>query len=229
MRRAASFLDVEITMTVDSLLQQAVLAELNWEPSVASAHIGVTANAGVITLTGHVDSYSQKHAAETAALRVRNVRAVAEELEVRLPVNITRGDDEIAAAAIERLAWDSAIPKDTIKVTVAAGWLTLTGEAEWNFQRSAAEDDVRRLFGVVAVSNDITIKPNAAASNISDNIMHALHRSWFFDPSTIDVRDEDGTVRLTGTVHSQHDRRIAAETAWAAAGTIAVENDIVVV
>ncbi len=227
-------LKMEIAMTLDSQLQQAVLAEMNWDPSVTAAHIGVTANAGVITLTGHIDSYSQKHAAETAALRVKGVRAVAEELEVRLPVETIRGDDEIAAAAIERLAWDNAIPADTIKVTVAGGWLTLTGEADWHFQKDAAEQDVRRLFGVVAVSNQITIRPGedaagVKAGSISDDIMHALHRSWFFDPKTITVRAEGGRVRLTGTVHSQHDRRLAAETAWAASGTTDVVNDIALI
>jgi osmotically-inducible protein OsmY len=221
-------------MTLDSQLRQAVLAEMNWDPSITAAHIGVAANGGVITLTGHVDSYSQKHAAEIAALRVKDVRAVAEELEVRLPVETIRGDDAIAAAAIERLAWDTAIPPDSIKVTVAGGWLTLTGEADWHFQKDAAEQDVRRLFGVVAVSNQITIRPAADATdvdagNISDDIMHALHRSWFFDPKTIRVHAKGGRVRLTGTVRSQHDRQIAAETAWAAAGTTDVVNDVVLV
>lgn len=213
----------------DNALQEAVLAELCWDPSVTAAHIGVTANAGVVTLTGHVGSYAEKGAAETAVRRVRGVKAVAEEIEVRLTFETKRKDDEIAAAAIDRLAWDVSIPEDSIQVKVQGGWLTLTGEVEWHYQREAAEQDVRRLFGVVGVSNQISIKPRVDVENISDDIMHAMHRSWFFDPQTITVSADGGKVRLNGTVSSPHDRQVAAATAWAAPGVTKVENEIVVV
>ena len=162
-----------------------MLEELNWEPSVIAAHIGVAANAGVVTLTGHVESFAQKHAAETAVRRVKGVKAVAEEIEVRLPYETKRSDEEIAGAAIGRFEWDVAILRDTIKVTVDRGWVTLTGEVDWHYQKDAASMDVRSLFGVTGVSNQITIKPRVDAANLSDNIMHALHRSWFFDPATM--------------------------------------------
>jgi osmotically-inducible protein OsmY len=216
-------------MSHDSQLQEAVLSELAWEPSVTAAHIGVTANAGVVSLTGHVESFVEKHAAERAARRVRGVKAVAEEIEVRLPFEAKRGDDDIAAAAIERLAWDVSVPPDAITVNVEKGWLTLTGQVDWNYQKEAAEFDVRSLFGVVGASNEITIKPKINVSNLSDDITHALHRSVFFDPKTVSVSAQGGKVRLTGTVHSWHDRQVAASTAWGAPGTTAVENDISVI
>src|ERR1700677_2606798 len=111
-------------MYTDNQLQKAVLEELRWEPRVTAAHIGVTAKAGVVALTGHVGSYVEKHAAETAASRVKGVKAVAEEIEVKLPFEVKRGDEEIAAAAADRLAWDVAIPNDSVKVKVEKGWVT---------------------------------------------------------------------------------------------------------
>jgi osmotically-inducible protein OsmY len=215
-------------MPNDNRLQQAVLEELNWEPSVTAAHIGVTANAGVVTLTGHVESFAQKHAAEVAVRRVKGVKAIAGEIEVRLPYETKRSDEEIAGAAIGRFEWDVSIPRDTVKVTVDKGWITLTGEVDWYYQKDSASVDVRTLFGVTGVSNQITIKPTVNTLNISDDIMHALGRSWFFDPKTISVSAQGGKVRLTGTVSSWHDRQIAATTAWAAPGATAVENDIAV-
>lgn len=216
-------------MSHDSQLQQAVLAEFSWEPSIDAAHIGVTAKEGVVTLTGRVESFASKHAAETAARRVKGVLAVAEEIEVRLPVETKRDDEAIAAAAIERLAWDVSVPPNAVQIKVEKGWITLTGKVEWNFQKEAAADDIRRLLGVVGVSNQIAIKPRVNTANLSDDIMHALHRSWFFDPKLVRVSAEGGKIRLTGTVHSPHDRQIAAATAWAAPGATSVENDIVIV
>jgi osmotically-inducible protein OsmY len=216
-------------MPNDNRLQQAVLDELSWEPSVTAAHIGVAANSGVVTLTGHVESFAQKHAAEAAVRRVKGVKAIAEEIEVRLSSATKRSDEEIAGAAIGRFEWDVSIPRDTIKVTVDKGWVTLTGEVDWNYQKDAASLDVRPLFGVVGIINQITIKPTVNTSNISDDIVHALHRSWFFDPKTISVSAHGGRIRLAGTVHTWHDRQLAAATAWSAPGATAVENDIAII
>jgi len=213
-------------MSHDSNLQRAVLAALNWEPSVVAAHIGVTAQDGVVTLSGHVDSFVQKHAAEDAARRVKGVRAVAGDLDVQLAFDHQRTDDEIAAAAVERLSWDVAVPSDTIRLEVDHGWVTMTGQVTWHFQKEAAEQALRPLAGVVGISDQIVIAPRVSASNISDDIMHALHRSWFFDPHTITVTAQGGDIRLTGTASSWHDRQVAAETAWAAPGATSVENDI---
>jgi len=216
-------------MSQDSQLQQAVLAELQWEPSVAAGHIGVSARAGVVTLTGHVESFLQKLAAEVATRRVKGVKGVAEELEVKLPYDMRRDDTDIAAASVDRLAWDVSVPKNRITVQVEKGWVTLAGEVDWHYQKDAAAQDVHHLLGVVGVSNQISIKPLISTSNVSDDIMHALHRSWFFDPKTVNVTAEGGHIRLTGTVRSWHDRQVAAETAWAAPGATAVENDLAVV
>jgi len=216
-------------MTTDRDLQQAVLDALGWEPSIVAAHIGVTAQGGVVTLTGHVDSYVEKWEAEKAALRVKGVRAVAEELEVRLAIDSQRSDDDIAAAAIERLAWDTSIPANAIGVQVENGWVTLTGEVGWYYQKEAAASAVRPLRGVIAVSNQVTIRPQVNVTNLSDDIMHALHRSWFFDPNTISVSAEKGAIRLSGSVHSWPERQVAAEIAWGAPGATAVTNDLTVI
>ncbi len=216
-------------MSEDSKLQQAVLDELSWEPSVTAAHIGVSANAGVVTLTGHVDNYAAKAAAENAVRRVKGVRAVAEEMEVHLPMDTARSDAAIAAAAIERLAWNVSVPRDAITVSVEKGWVALSGEVDWWYQKDAAEQDVRRLWGVVSVSNQVTIKARVDTGELSDDITHALHRSWFFNPDNVKVTAKGGRVKLTGTVQSWHERQTAASTAWAAPGAIAVENDLAVI
>ena len=215
-------------MSQDSQLQQDVLAEFNWEPSVTAGHIGVTANHGVITLSGHVSSYAQKHAAETAARRVKGVKAVAEEIEVRLSFDTKRSDEDIAAAVISRLAWNVSVPKDAIKVGVEKGWVTLTGQVDWWYQRDAIEQDIRPLLGVTGVSNQTTIKPQVNTAHLRTEIEHALNRSWFSSPDDVHVRAEGGKIILTGTVQSPYDRQIAAQTAWSAPGATNVENDIAV-
>jgi osmotically-inducible protein OsmY len=212
-------------MSNDSSLKQAVLDELKWEPSVNAAHIGVTVHAGIVTLSGHVQGFAEKSAAEKAAARVKAVKAVAEEIEVRLPSEIKRDDEEIATAAVDHLAWDSSIPTDAIKVKVANGLITLTGEVEWHYQQEAAAKDVGGLIGVVGVYNQVTIKPKPNATNIRDDILVALHRSWF-DPKTITVTAQGGNVQLAGTVREWSEREIAGSTAWAAPGTTSVENNI---
>ena len=216
-------------MSDDRNLQLAVLAELDWEPSIAAAHIGVAANAGVITLTGQVESYSQKHAAESAARRVKGVLAVAEELDVQIPFERKRDDSDVAAAIVERLAWDVSVPHNAIEVGVEAGWVTLTGHVDWNYQRVAAEQDVSRLQGVVGVSNQVSLKARVNTANIGNDISCALHRSYFPDPDAITVTAEGGKVRLTGNVHSWHAREVAADTAWGAPGAIDVENLLAVI
>lgn len=212
-------------MNNDHKLKQDVVAELAFEPSVNSDHIGVTAKDGVVTLSGHVESYWEKDVAEMAAGRVHGVKALAEEIEVRLPFHVKRGDDEIAAAALNRLSWDVSVPKDAIKVKVEKGFVTLTGQVDWHFQKEAAAQDIRSLSGVTGVTNKTTIKLRPNTANIRDEIMHALHRSWL-DDDNIKVSADGGKVRLTGTVDSWSDRQMAGSTAWAASGTTSVENDI---
>jgi osmotically-inducible protein OsmY len=143
-------------------------------------------------LTGTVASYGEKHAAEMAAGRVKGVKAIAEEIDVKLPFEIKRSDTDIATAAINRLAWDTTTPGDAIKVKVEKGWVTLTGEVEWHFQKEAAEREVRHLTGVVGLSNQITIKARVDTAHLQDDIQHALHRSVFFQPERVHVSASDG-------------------------------------
>jgi osmotically-inducible protein OsmY len=215
-------------MANDHALQSAVLAALRFEPSINAAHIGVSAEDGVVTLTGHVTSYPQKFAAEAATARVRGVNAVAEEIEVRLPHPARRTDDEIAAEVVRRLDWDSAIPPGAVKVKVERGWVTLYGEVEWRFERDLAQDDVRRLKGVMGISNQMTVRPRVDVAGIGGEISHALHRSWLARPAAIEVTAHGGRVRLSGSVSSPHERQLAAAAAWSAPGVTEVENDIVV-
>ncbi len=215
-------------MPFDKQLQQAVLAELDWEPSLVAGHIGVTANAGVVTLTGHVESFAEKYAAETATRRVKGVKAVAEEITVELSFERVRGDDDIAAAAIERLAWDTSVPPDVITVKVEKGWITLIGQVPWHYQKQAAEQAIATLRGVIGISNQLLVKPVVDVTEISEKIRLALRRSWLLDDEMVTVRADGGRVHLTGTVHSPHDRQLAWATAWAAPGATSVENDIAV-
>jgi osmotically-inducible protein OsmY len=221
-------LETGAKMPLDKQLQQAVLAELGWDPSVTAAHIGVTANAGVVALTGHVETFAEKYAAETAARRVRGVKGVAEEIQVELPFERTRGDDDIAAAAIERLAWDTSVPTDAITVKVEQGWVTLTGSVTWHYQKEAAAQDVARLHGVVGLSNQVVVTPAVNVSDITDKIRIALHRSWLLDDENVTVRADGGHIHLTGTVGSPHERQVAWATAWAAPGATSVTNDLTI-
>jgi osmotically-inducible protein OsmY len=216
-------------MSQDTHLQLSVLAELEWDPSITAAHIGVAADGGIVTLTGYVESYAQKLAAETAAARVKGVLAVAGELEIQIPFERKWDDSDIAAAIVGRLAWDVSVPRDAVKVRVEKGWVTLTGEVDWHYQREAAEQDVRRLHGIVGVSDQISLKSRVNTANISNDISCALHRSFFPDPDAITVTAEGGRVRLTGNVHSWHARQVAAQTAWGAPGASDVENLLVVI
>jgi osmotically-inducible protein OsmY len=218
--------DQEKNMNDDHKLKNDVLAELAWEPSVVADDIGVTAKNGVVTLTGHVSTYWQKHAAETAAGRVQGLKALAEEIEIRLPFHAKRADDEIAAAALNHLSWDTSMPKDAVKVKVEKGYVTLTGQVDWHYQKELAASMIRSLTGVIGVANQLSIKLRPNASTISDDIMHALHRSWFFDDNNIKVSADGGNIHLTGTVDNWTDRQTAASTAWAAPGTMSVKNDI---
>lgn len=214
-------------MSQDRLLQEAVLAEFAWEPSINAAHIGVIADAGIVTLTGHVSNYLEQHAATVAATRVKGVKGVVQQMEVKLHFSAERSDEEIARVVIDHLIWDVSVPANTIKVRVEKGWVTLSGEVDWHFQKDAAEQAVRGLYGVVGISNLTTIKPKPDAVNISADINAALHRSWF-DPEKIHVTATGGKVKLTGTVHSASERFTAGSTAWGAPGATNVENDLIV-
>ena len=213
----------------DERIQQAVLGELKFDPRVQPNEIGVSVKDGVVTLTGWVDSYTKKWAAEEAAHRVRGVKAVANDIEVRLPTSSERTDADIAAAAVRALEWDAFLSTDKIDVTVSKGWVTLKGEVPWQFQRQDAERVVRRIQGVRGVTNLITVKPKVAPSELKTKIEQALIRSAETDARQIEVEVQGSKVILKGTVRAWAEREEAERAAWAAPGVTAVDNRITVV
>jgi osmotically-inducible protein OsmY len=213
-------------MKTDKELRKDVLAELEYEPSIDATQIGVAVKDGVVTLTGSVESYFEKWRAERAAERVEGVRAVANELEVRLPGDSKRKDTDIAAAAVNALKWNSLVPADKVKVTVEGGWITLKGEVPYRFQKEAAESAVRHLTGATGVSNLIQIKPNVSSTEVKKKIEEALERMAQVDARQIQIETSDGKVILKGKVRSWAEREEAEKAAWRAPGVAQVEDQI---
>lgn len=213
-------------MNEDSQLQKRVADELEFEPSINAAHIGISVRDGVVTLSGHVESYIAKFAAEHAARRVRGVKAIAQELEVRLPFEHKSADDEIASRAVRILNWDAAIPPGRISVKVEHGVVTLNGAVDWAYQRAEAEYDVRKLTGVNCVINDIMVVPKANIEDVRAKIRAALERNAEVEAKNITVSVENGTVTLAGKVKAWTEREAAERAAWSAPGVRQVEDRI---
>lgn len=215
-------------MDSDKALRDRVEAELDWTPGLDAAHIGVSAQQGVVRLTGHVSTYSQKLAAEAAVKRIKGVRGVAEDIEVRPEGRIGAADDEVAARVVNLIAWDSTVPRDRIKVEVAAGHVTLSGEVDWQYQRVAAERGVRNLLGVVGLTNSITVKAHLQPKELKNRIEAALERQAELDADRIRVTVDGTTVHLEGKVRSWHERDAAERAVWAAPGVTQVEDRVVI-
>jgi len=209
-------------------LQMDVLQELKFEPSIDAAGIGVTAKDGVVSLTGYVKSYGEEYAAVHSAERVAGVKAVTDELKVDLPSFHVRNDQDIATAVIHALQWDVWVPNDRIKAQVTDGWVTLNGEVDFNYQKTAAENAVRNLTGVRGVTNVIAIKKLAIIpSEVKANIDHALRRAAEVDAEQITVKVVDDKVILNGKVSSWVERDEAERAAWSVPGVRTVEDDLV--
>ena len=215
-------------MKTDLQLQRDILDELQWEPSIDAAEIGVTVDGGIVTLTGCVTTYTEKLAAERAAQRIAGVKAVANDVEVNFNGTAERTDADIAKLAVDTLKWRALIPEDRVKVAVSKGWVTLEGQVDWQYQRAAAEDAVRPLLGVRGVINDIVVKPRASASDVKTRIEAAFRRSAEVDAKKVRIEAHGGKVTLHGDVRSWSERQEAERTAWAAPGVSSVENLIAV-
>lgn len=213
----------------DSILKQDIIDELDFEPSIDAADIGVAVDGGIVTLTGHVPTYAQKVKVEDVVRNVKGVKAIAQEMEVRPFGTHKTADDEIAKRAVNTIAWHTSIPGGAVQISVQSGWIKLTGKVEWQYQKTAAEDAMRHLAGVIGVTNQIEIKPRPSTHDIKQRIENALKRNAELEAQEIKVNVlGNGAVRLEGRVHAWSERRAAERAAWSAAGVRTVEDRITI-
>lgn len=213
-------------MKTDVQIREDVLDELMWEPMLKPAEIGVAVTDGIVTLSGYVNDYSKKLAAEKAVKRVKGVKAVAEDIQVRLPFEMQKDDEEIAGEVVNALKWNTNIPDEKISVKVDNGWVTLDGELEWQFQRDAALTAVRDLVGINGVINLLKLKPVLSTSIIKSNIRKALERNADLEADKITIDTSDSTVTINGKVHSWSEKSEAERAIWATPGVAKVINHL---
>jgi len=215
-------------MKTDAQIQQDVIEELKWEPSVNDAQIGVSAKDGIVTLSGHVTSFAEKWDAESAAQRVSGVKALAIEVDVSLPGSSHRNDVDIARSVENILAWSTYLPQDHVKVMVEDGWITLTGEVDWEYQKQALSGQIRYLMGVKGVSDNIAIRPAVSSSAVKSDIEAALRRRARVNARNVSVEVHEATVTLSGTVDNWAERELARHTAWGTPGVHKVVDNIAI-
>jgi osmotically-inducible protein OsmY len=221
-----SFVATATVTHTDQEIQKDVFAELKWDAQVQPNEIGISVKDGVVTLTGWVDSYLKKWSAEEAAHRVSGVKAVANDIEIKLSTE--RTDADIAATAVNALEWDAFVPSDKIQVTVSRGWITLKGDVEWQYQKEDAERVVRRLSGVKGITNLISVKPRITPSELKRKIEDALVRHAEVDADRISVEVHGNKAILNGTVRSWAEKEEAARAAWSAPGILSIDNRITI-
>lgn len=213
-------------MKTDTQIQNDVMAELKWDPSINANRIGVVVSSGVVTLSGHVDRFSEKWAAERAAQKVTGVKALAVELDVNLPSSSNRSDADIARTAENVLEWTTNWPKDHVKVLVEKGWVTLSGQLDYEYQRQIASSAVRHLMGVTGVSNQTILKSNLTSSSVKADIVAALKRRALTDAEEVMVTVSGGKVTLTGVVQSWSERDMVRDSVWNTPGVTDVSDNI---
>lgn len=213
----------------DEDIKKNVVDALDFEPGFDAANIGVAVDRGVVTLTGHVATYAQKMLVDDAVRRVKGVRGLAEELEVRFFGDKPNSDEDIAKRAITMIDWNTLVPVGAVQVKVQKGWVTLTGKLEWQFQRSEAEEAVKRLGGVTGVTNSIELTPHISVMDIKERIEGALKRHAAIEADAIRVKIlANGKIGLEGTVHGWSERAAVERAAWSAPGVRAVEDNLLV-
>ena len=213
----------------DVALRQDVIDELEFEPSIDAANIGVAVEKGVVTLTGHVPTFWQKTAVEKVVGRVKGVRGIVEEIEVRLLGLHSTSDGDIAHRALQSIDWDVAVPKGRVQVSVDRGWVTLSGSVDWKFQRDSAANCIHALTGVRGVTNDISLSPTPTTDDVRHRISEALKRSAELEAQSIQVSVANGRVELKGKVRAWAERSAAEKASWSAGGVRAVDNKLVVI
>lgn len=213
-------------MKTDAQLKKDIEAELEWDPAINASNVGVAVKEGVVTLTGHLDTYAEKHEIERAVQRVAGVKGLALEFDVKLDPSHHRSDSDIAMAAERSFGWHAMVPADRIQVIVEKGWVTLKGEVDWNYQREEAEKVTRSLMGVVGVSNCITLKQRIMAADVARHILEALTRHADKEARGITVTVDGDKVTLHGDVDSWAERSSVYAAAWAAPGVRSVINEL---
>ena len=210
----------------DLSLRKSILEELEFLPDIDAANIGVAVDKGVVTLTGHVTNYAQKVRVERAVKAVKGVRALAEEIQVRLNKGAGTADDTIANRALNIIDWSADIPQGAAKVIVENGWVSLEGQVDWQYQKETVEPAVRKLSGVVGVDNRLTLRPQVDVLDIQQRIEEALKRNAEVDAKGIHIKVEGSVVKLEGRVHLWRERKIAERAAWSVPGVNKVEDHL---